>query len=339
MSVFRDMVVSGLVHRGLKPVHWSPSSKTALAEAELEYSDDHVSESVYVTFPLLGPMDPHNSSLPHEIGTMIEEKTLDVLIWTTTPWTLPANMALCVHPDVEYAIVQIDHNKHVLVASGLMEQLDRTMNGQHEEHKETEHKENEKNKEGRTDLLSMWKPTGLTCMGKDLIGCSATPPLGEHGHHSRVPIIPGEHVTVENGTGIVHTAPGHGQDDFIAWSDWNSSGNGGNSGNSSNIGKDILCPVDDHGRYTKDIGAMTNGVLKGLEGRTVVDTTTEKSVSKDVVEQLRGRGVLLYHEPHSHRYPYDGCQRPLSAAPESCCGVPSYRQVLGWVPTDIWFGG
>ena len=305
LSVFRDMVVSGLVHRGLKPVHWSPSSKTALAEAELEYSDDHVSESVYVTFPLLGPMDPHNSSLPHKIGTMIEEKTLDVLIWTTTPWTLPANMALCVHPDVEYAIVQIDHNKHVLVASGLMEQLDRTMNGQHEEHKETEHKENEKNKEGRTDLLSMWKPTGLTCMGKDLIGCSATPPLGEHGHHSRVPIIPGEHVTVENGTGIVHTAPGHGQDDFIAWSDWNSSGNGGNSGNSSNIGKDILCPVDDHGRYTKDIGAMTNGVLKGLEGRTVVDTTTEKSVSKDVVEQLRDRGVLLYHEPHSHRYPYD----------------------------------
>lgn len=306
LSVFRDMLLSGFVHRGLKPVHWSPSSKTALAEAELEYSDDHVSESVYVTYPVVSISSTRNdtSDLSGEVKSLIQNDQLEALIWTTTPWTLPANMALCVHPDVEYSIIKVEdgnlsanncstgsgNSKFLLVASDLIEHLESKINKERREEK------------CDSNVVSKWIHTGLKCFGEDLIGCHAIPPLGKNGDQTFVPFIPGEHVTVDSGTGIVHTAPGHGQDDFVAWSNWTTS-------LTKNIGKDIICPVDDNGRYTDDIGMQTNGILNGFEGRSVVDTLVgndkERGVSKDIVEKLRDIGVLLYHEPHSHRYPYD----------------------------------
>ena len=304
LSVFRDMLLSGLVHRGLKPVHWSPSSKTALAEAELEYSDDHISESVYVTFPF--STLPKDTTVHDKIQQLVSNNALDVLIWTTTPWTLPANMALAVHPDVEYTVLESNTNQYILVASDLVEELQATLNS----------KANDENDSSSLDSssLTLWTKTTLTCLGHELIGSNVTPPFGSE-INTVVPIIPGDHVTTESGTGIVHTAPGHGQDDYIAWSNWHTHA----LAHASTKTAPLLCPVDDEGRYTTDIGILTNGTLNGLEGKSVVEipknhknknknekeNKEELSVNVDIVERLNDRNLLLHHEAHSHRYPYD----------------------------------
>ena len=310
LGVFRDMVLSGLVHRGLKPVHWSPSSKTALAEAELEYSDDHVSESVFVAFPVCSlpkssvTPPPPPLGLPPSIAKMVEKNSLSFVIWTTTPWTLPANMALAVHPDVEYTVMEMESgvpSRHVLVASDLVDELQISMF--------------ETDKEPPSSAAEVWKNTGVTCTGSRLVGLGAKPPFGAN-ENARVPIIPAEHVTVDSGTGVVHTAPGHGQDDFVAWSQWRGSligqsfdsqveldsQEGEESKGESDDDQDILCPVDDEGRYVNEIGVMTGGVMDGLEGRPVVG---KESVNQDVVALLRKHCLLLRHDHHVHRYPYD----------------------------------
>jgi isoleucyl-tRNA synthetase len=185
INIFAKMVERGLIYKGLKPVYWSPSSESALAEAEIEYQDKQ-SISVYVKFP----------STEQE-GLL---KDAFYVIWTTTPWTLPANLAISVHPRFNYVVVRVNGEKYV-VAETLLTEIKRVLCWED------------------VETLGMLK-------GSELELKTYKHPL----YDRTSPIIVGEHVTDTDGTGLVHTAPGHGEDDYRV-------------GKSYNL--DILCPVDD----------------------------------------------------------------------------------------------
>src|SRR5690606_15794746 len=159
----------GYIYKGLKPVYWCPECETALAEAEIEYRDRR-SPSIYVRFPVVDG----KGKLPEDA---------DVLIWTTTPWTIPANLAIALHPDLEYVLWATDRGKF-LVAAGRLEELAKEL-------ELTSH-----------DVVGRWK-------GQELEGIVTRHPL----YHRESPLILGTHVTLEQGTGCVHTAPGHGLED------------------------------------------------------------------------------------------------------------------------------
>jgi isoleucyl-tRNA synthetase len=179
LRLFAQLVRDGLIKRGFRPVYWSPSSRSALAEAELEYNSEHRSTAVHVSFRV----DTTNSNL------FKDNDVVKAVVWTTTPWTIPANMALCVNENMKYALLR--HKRDLLiVAQDLVEDFRTHLEG------EQDHLE-------QVSLIS----------GSDLVGLSAIHPLRE----SHVPIISGDHVTSEAGTGIVHTAPAHGADDFAVY--------------------------------------------------------------------------------------------------------------------------
>ncbi len=173
----------GSVYQGEKPVHWCPSCRTALAEAEVEYRD-RTDPSVYVKFPVRG--------LEEKIQALAG-RTVSLVIWTTTPWTLPANLAVALHPELPYVAVEIGDEVHI-VAEGLLDQV------------------REKLSWGDTPVVARFTGAELVCDGARVerpypteSGPGAGPGL----------VILGEHVTLEAGTGNVHTAPGHGADDFV----------------------------------------------------------------------------------------------------------------------------
>ena len=186
LGVFGKMVENGHIYRGLRSVHWSPSSQTALAEAELEYPEDHVSPSLYLAFP----MESASAAAAETLSPYID--SLSVAIWTTTPWTIPANVAVSVNPELTYAVVESasgEPSKYLIVAKELAEKLSETFG------------------------------TGLTVVaeikGDALAGSTYRHPLAQKdATFDRVsPIVIGvDYVTTESGTGLVHTAPGHGQD-------------------------------------------------------------------------------------------------------------------------------
>src|SRR5690606_32006 len=188
IKVFGEMAKKGYIYKGLKPVYWSPSSESALAEAEIEYQDKR-SPSIYVAFPI-------------KDGKGVLEGDEKIIIWTTTPWTIPANLGISVHPDLEYSVVSVDNNKFV-VASALLESV---------------------TKEIGWEEVTVVK----TLKGRELEHVVAQHPI--YGRDSLVML--GEHVTTDAGTGCVHTAPGHGEDDFIV-------------GQKYGIG--VVCPVDEKG--------------------------------------------------------------------------------------------
>ena len=268
IGVFGQMVLAGHIYRGLKPVHWSPSSRTALAEAELEYPDGHTSPSVYVAFAV--------RELPEALATKLAATGLPqasatapgglaVAIWTTTPWTLPANLAVSVNGSLDYAICRVSARpaapagagseaapsarpSHLLVASELITSLE-------------------------TSLGLGLEPV-LTLKGSELEGIAYQHPLFER----RSPVVlGGDYITTETGTGLVHTAPGHGVDDF-------------NTG--KEYGLPVLCPVDEAGNLTAEAGpfAGTN-VLKDANGA--------------IIAALQDVGALLAEQRYAHRYPYD----------------------------------
>ncbi|KAI8120111.1 mitochondrial, Isoleucine--tRNA ligase [Lucilia cuprina] len=184
LHLFLDFYKKGLVYRDLKPVYWSPSSRTALAEAELEYDPNFVSPSVYVRFEL--------KSLPPSIK-LVEQQKLFALIWTTTPWTLPSNQAICFNPNLEYAIVELKTDTNFvstdlyLIATNL--------------------------------IVDFLKSTKIECTvketikGTDLIHCTYQHPIYEN--EDSLPFLDASHVQDTKGTGLVHTAPAHGPDDFL----------------------------------------------------------------------------------------------------------------------------
>jgi isoleucyl-tRNA synthetase len=252
ISVFADMVKKGLIYRDFKPVYWSPSSRTALAEAELEYRSDHVSPSVYVLFEvneLPKLFEPLFSFFSSNLQT---SKKLHLSIWTTTPWTLPANLAICVGENIEYSIVADESTEqHFIIASTLIDSLS-SLTG----------------KSFKTIL------SGFT--GASLVGARAIHPLDST---RQSVILSGNHVTTESGTGLVHTAPGHGQDDFAVC---------------KLHGIPPLCPVDDTGHFTAEAGERFFGKFVLKEGNDAVISAL-KAIP----------GALLFQQNYAHKYPYD----------------------------------
>ena len=253
IKVFGEMVLKGHIYRGLKPVHWSPSSRTALAEAELEYPDGHTSPSVYVAFPveelpkaLRDTLKGDGIDLPTEAAPLGD--ALQVAIWTTTPWTLPANLAVSVNERLDYALVDDGEGRMLVVAADLIESLSKT--------------------------LERPLKRRATVKGAQLAGLTYRHPLLDR---TSAVVIGGEYITTESGTGLVHTAPGHGVDDFHT---------------GQKYGLPVLCPVDEAGTLTAEAGPF-----KGLN--------VLKDANPVIIEALEQAGALLKQEAYGHRYPYD----------------------------------
>ncbi|TGB00216.1 isoleucine--tRNA ligase [Sporolactobacillus shoreae] len=232
IEVFGEMARKGYIYKDKKTVYWSPSSESALAEAEIEYKDVK-SYSIYVSFHVT---DGKNVLNPDE----------EVVIWTTTPWTIPANLAIAVNPKFDYSVVQVGEKKFV-VATDLVESL--------------------------TGTFGWETPQTLrTFSGKVLEGVVCRHPFYDRDSV----VILGDHVTLDAGTGCVHTAPGFGEDDF-------------------NVGKkyglDILCPVDDKGLMTDE--------APGFEGLFYSDA------NEPVMDKLEEVHALLKKGTFTHSYPHD----------------------------------
>ena len=238
---------AGYLYKGKKPVHWCPSCVTALAEAEVEYAEKK-SPSIYVRFRL---MDEDAARLGLKGG-----KNVYLVIWTTTPWTLPANLALAVNPEVDYAACEGRGGIYVL-ASAICEQ-------------------NQKLRDG----LGITGDKLMTIKGRDLAGLKARHPFLDRPS----PVIMGRFVTTEDGTGVVHIAPGHGEDDYAAGME---------------NGLDVYAPVDDHGRF-KGVG------VEPIEGEFVF------KANPVIIEMLRQRGALLSEGEITHSYPHCWrCKKPV----------------------------
>ncbi|NEP58167.1 MAG: isoleucine--tRNA ligase [Symploca sp. SIO2G7] len=273
IGVFGEMFLKGYIYRGLKTVHWSPSSRTALAEAELEYPEGHISRSIYAAFWITKPAEVLQEVLEPFLPN------LGVAIWTTTPWTIPGNLAVAVNPELTYAVVEVPSSltapeveeknepatdettdksenlapspkkfQYLLVAAALVEQLAQKLGSELE--------------------------VKATIKGKDLEHCTYQHPLFDR--ESEI-VIGGDYVTTESGTGLVHTAPGHGQEDFTV---------------GQRYGLPILSPVDYKGNFTKDADQFAGLNVLG-EGNGAV------------IEALTKAGSLLKEEPYNHKYPYD----------------------------------
>src|SRR5438477_368275 len=238
LRAFAVFVEKGLVYQSKKPVFWSTGAQTALAEAEVEYQDRD-DTAVYVRFPL-PPDHVAKIGLP-------ADKLVSVAIWTTTPWTLPANLAIAVDPNVEYEILS-NQNERVLVARGLREQFIQ-----------------------QTGFVAPEESSFR--IGKQLVGLQTQHPFLDR----KSTILAADFVTMDTGTGLVHIAPGHGEDDY-----WLGKSNG----------LEILSPVDDHGRFTDEAS------LPDLTGKYVFDANI------DIVNLLRKRGMLLGEQNFHHSYPY-----------------------------------
>ncbi|MEK5215024.1 isoleucine--tRNA ligase [Psychrobacillus sp. FSL H8-0487] len=232
IEVFGAMAKKGYIYKGLKPVYWSPSSESALAEAEIEYQDKK-SPSIYVSFKVTE-------------GKGVLEEGTKFIIWTTTPWTIPANLAISLHPKVEYAVVETKGSKFV-VALDLVKAVAEELG---------------------------WEEYTVerTLLGQEMDRLVAKHPLYDRDSL----IILGEHVTTESGTGCVHTAPGHGEDDFYVGKAY---------------GLDVLCPVDDRGVMTAE--------APGFEG-LFYDTS-----NKAITEALEAAGALEKLTFFTHSYPHD----------------------------------
>ena len=260
-GAFVDFLDKGYAYKGLKPVNWCMSCRTALAEAEVEYAD-HKSPSVWVRFAL--------TSDPVLVDPELVGKKVFGLIWTTTPWTLPANLAIAYHPKFEYVAVDVDGDVYI-VAADLLE---------------------------ATAAKCGWSGGKALARfhGGKLEGAQFQHPFMER---TSVGIL-GDHVTLEQGVGAVHTAPGHGQEDYVVGMQY---------------GLEVYCPVDGAGRMF-DPG--TNATIPAeLLGKTVWEANPL------VIEMLKERGALLAQENISHSYPH--CWR--------CRNATIFRA------TDQWFIG
>ena len=231
---------NGYVYKGLKPVHWCASCVTALAEAEVEY-DDHTSPSVYVKFPLETPVDDVDGNI-------------FVVIWTTTPWTLPANLAVSLHPTFSYGFYRVPGGNVYVIATDLAEDFQ---------------------KECGIESMELLK----TLKGGEMDRWSCRHPFIDR----ESLILIGEHVTLEQGTGCVHTAPGHGMDDYII---------------GQKYGLPVLVPVDERGCFTDEFPLM--------KGEHVFKANAK------IVELLQEKDVLLKVEDVEHSYPHCWrCKKPV----------------------------
>jgi isoleucyl-tRNA synthetase len=270
IKVFGEMAKKGYIYKGKKPVYWSPSSESALAEAEIEYKDKK-SASIYVGFKV-------------KDGKGILDQDVQIVIWTTTPWTIPANLGISVHPELTYVVVEVSGQKY-LVAEELLESV--------------------------TEEIGWENPTVVKSVkGIDMENILASHPI--YGRDSLV--MCGEHVTTDAGTGCVHTAPGHGEDDFYV---------------GQKYGLDVLCPVDDK-------GVMTSEAV-GFEGLFY------DQANKPITEKLEEVGALLKLSFITHSYPHDWrTKKPVifRATAQWFASIKDFREDLlqavkdtKWVPS------
>jgi len=235
---------SGNVYKGKRPVHWCASCRTALAEAEIEYRERR-SPSIYVKFPVVSDLAPLASDL--------KDKKISVLIWTTTPWTLPANLAIAFHPDYEYAAFQVE--SEVLIAAKrliplIVEELGLNISG----------------------ILAEFK-------GAELKGLKGRHPFIER----ESVFVLASYVTLDTGTGAVHTAPGHGQEDYATGVEY---------------GLDIYAPVDEEGRFTSEVDRYAG--VNVFEANRLIMDDMERDGS------LARRGEIAHSYPHCWR-----CKNPV----------------------------
>ncbi|MCE5315353.1 MAG: isoleucine--tRNA ligase [Armatimonadota bacterium] len=245
IKVFGELVKEGYIYRGLKPIHWCIYDETALAEAEIEYAD-HVSTSIFVRFPLV--------SDPNGLFDAGSSRNCYTIIWTTTPWTIPANMAVAVHPDYDYAFVNTDGDRYVIAA----ELVGKAMSAM-----------------GKSDYCVV-----KTVKGSELEGMVFKHPIFDRDSM----LVHASYVTLEDGTGVVHTAPGHGREDFET---------------GQRYGLTPINPVDDRGYYTKEAGEF--------EGLHII-----REGNKAVLDKLSEVGNLLASDQISHSYPHCWrCHKPV----------------------------
>jgi isoleucyl-tRNA synthetase len=246
-GAFIDFLEKGYVYRGLKPVYWCIYDRTALAEAEVEY-EDHVSPSIWIKFPLASPISSKDSSLHLQPG-----ENVSALVWTTTPWTLPANRALAFHPDYEYIVADTSAGK-LIVANDRLKALAEEL---------------------KIEVFAVqggWH-------GKVFEGAKFHHPFLE----MEVPGVLADYVTLEAGSGIVHTAPGHGADDFRT---------------GQKYGLESYAPQDDEGRFVEG--------LPEYKGKTVFEA------NPIVIEILKNRGMLVGERKLKHSYPHCWrCHNPV----------------------------
>lgn len=278
LRVFAEMVDKGYIYKGLKPVYWSIGARTALAEAEVEYQDIE-SHSIYVKMPLL-------ASSAHKLPAQLQSKDISFVIWTTTPWTLPANLGVCLNPDIEYCFVETETHEVWVLAEKLMESVLTTT--------------------GHQSLQVLHR-----CTGKELEYLECQHPF--YTRHSLV--ILGQHVTTESGTGCVHTAPGHGMEDYLV-------------GEKYKLG--ILSPVNESGHYTEEAPLF--------EGMFYL------KANPMIIEMLSQSGHLVHHSLFTHAYPH--CWRtktPLiyRATKQWFASVDGFReaalnavQKVQWIPSS-----
>ena len=257
VEIFKAIFDKGAIYRGRKPVHWCTHCHTALAEAEIEYGDE-VSPAIFVRFEM--------TTVPE--GLEAYEGRLWVDIWTTTPWTLPADDAVILHPEADYVAVVVDGRAEIM-AEALVE-------------KDCEKFGYESYELARRSDGEVWRMSGTDlCHNK-----YKQPIFGDQGVEGE--FIYADYVTLDDGTGIVHTAPGHGVDDY-------------NVGMRFNI--PVVMPVDDDGNFYKGDGMGTGGPWSGMN----VNDANPK-----IIEWLQERGTLILHEDISHSYPHCWrCKQPV----------------------------
>ena len=272
IHVFAKMALDGLIYKGLKPVYWSPSSESALAEAEIEYADVKAT-TIFVKFQVSdgkGVLDPNTDSF---------------IIWTTTPWTMPANLAICLNEKLEYGLFHTEKGNFIFLTC-----LEASL----------------KEKLGFEECTLI-----KTFKGKELEGIKTKHPL----YDRESVIILGDHVTADAGTGCVHTAPGHGMDDYIVGCKYN---------------LPPFCPVDEHGYMMKECGPR-------LEGKFY------EEANEEVLTWLEEVGALLHKEVIVHSYPHDWrTHKPVifRATPQWFCSIDKIRNQLleeidkvNWTPS------
>eukprot|EP01080_Neovahlkampfia_damariscottae_P002005 gene2005-1512_t len=240
LKIFLEMYKKGLIYKGFRPVYWSPSNQTALAEAELEYPENHISKSIFVSFKM---RTKENQKIENDFTK--KYKNIGCLIWTTTPWTIVSNQAVCFNENFDYSIIRWN-DEHFIVASDLLKEVSR-------------HLQNHEVLENfKGNLLSQY-----TC---------------DHPLYERESVlVHGDHVTTLAGTGLVHTAPGHGMEDFLI-------------GKKHNL--EPICPVDNFGRFTNQVPEF--------EGLSVLTEGTEA-----VMKILEEKNKIIAKEDYNHKYPYD----------------------------------
>ncbi|MCG9895029.1 MAG: class I tRNA ligase family protein, partial [Fimbriimonadaceae bacterium] len=275
VRIFRRLVEAGYIYRGLRPVLWSPTSRTALADTEIIYQD-HVSRAIYVAFPLKADAK----------GLFQHHPKAEAVIWTTTPWTIPANVALAFHPGLTYDLVRAG-GRELLILRELKEKT----------------------------LAAAGLPdqgTLASFTGAELEGTIFAHPI--YGRDSIA--VTADYVTTEDGTGIVHTAPGHGREDFMT---------------GQKFGLPILCPVDEKGVLTAE--------APGFEGVGFKECDTV------VVEKLEDKGALLAASDHHHPYPHaerDGKPVIFRATEQWFIGIDLHdlrQKMLGEIEKVGWHPG